>query len=237
VDSLSWNEDQLSDLLRERLIHHSLRQPPYEDLAQLCEDDLAPVIEHELVSLAGSLPRAALHLANELLMAHVRQASPPERIAGRTWERVKKWWETECTNYGLGAAVPAASGADVQPAALPTPQAAGAPLLHLEPEKVLVWIGRDEIRKKIKAKDYAVLVCLWNHRDGVASKDLIVEEAWSGEESDGVTDQAIAAAIARLRRVLKDHVPEWEYIETVRSRRRGQGGYRLHPRGMAKDAG
>lgn len=235
VDSLSWTEDLLSKLLRERLIHHSLRQPPYEDLAQLCEDDLALVIEHELVSLAGSLPRAALHLANALLMAHVRQASPPERIAGRTWERVKKQWETEYINYGLGAAVPAASGADVQPAAPPTTQAAGAPLLHLEPEKVLVWLGRREIRKEIKAKDYAVLVCLWHHRDGVASKDLIVEEAWSGDESDGVTDQAIAAAIARLRKVLKKYAPEGAYIETVRSHKREQGGYRLHPKGIARD--
>ncbi len=237
VDSLSWNEDLLSELLRERLIHHSLREPPYEDLAQLCEDDLALVIEHELVSLAGSLPRAALHLANALLMAHVRQASPPERIAGHTWERVKKWWETECINYGLGAAGPVASGPDVQPAALPTTQAAGAPLLHLDLDKGLVWVGRQEIRKETNPQDFAVLLCLWKNQDGITTKDRIAREAWSHEASEGVSDQAIAAAIARLRRVLNEHAPEWEYIETVRSSRREQGGYRLHPRGMAKGAG
>ena len=235
VDSLSWNEDLLSKLLRERLIHHSLRQPPYEDLAQLCEDDLALVIEHELVSLAGSLPRAALHLANALLMAHVRQASPPERIAGRTWERVKKQWETEYINYGLGAAVPAASGTDVQPAAPPTTQAAGAPLLHLDLEKGLVWVGRQEIRKETNPQDFAVLLCLWKNQDGITTKDRIAREAWSEEASEGVSDQAIAAAIARLRRVLNEHAPGREYIETVRSSRREQGGYRLHPRGMARE--
>jgi DNA-binding response OmpR family regulator len=148
---------------------------------------------------------------------------------------VKKQWETEYINYGLGAAVPAASGTDVQPAAPPTTQAAGAPLLHLDLEKGLVWVGRQEIRKETNPQDFAVLLCLWKNQDGITTKDRIVREAWSEEASEGVSDQAIAAAIARLRRVLKEHAPGWEYIETVRSSRREQGGYRLHPRGIARE--
>jgi hypothetical protein len=98
LSASSWDENLLSQLLRERLIHHSLRQPPYEDLAQLCEDDLAPVIDIELVSLADS-PRAALYLSNALLQAHAAQAPPPERIAADTWERVKEWWRTRRTDF------------------------------------------------------------------------------------------------------------------------------------------
>lgn len=236
VDSLCWDENLLSQLLRERLIHHSQRQPPYEDLAQLCEDDLALIIDHELVFLAGSLPRAALHLANALLQAHVAQASPPERIARHTWERVKTSWGARSADYCLQNTDSFPSGFSVAVPARPTTQAPGPPLLHLDLDKVLVWVGRHEIRKAIKSQDHAVLVCLWNHRDGITSKEVIAREAWSEDESEGVSDQAIAAAIARLRRVLEGYAPGWDYIETVRSSRREQGGYRLHTRGTAKAA-
>jgi hypothetical protein len=236
LDSLSWNENLLSELLRERLIHHSLRQPPYEDLAQLCEDDLALVIDNELVSLAGPSPRAALYLANALLQAHAAQASPPERIARHTWDRVKTSWEERSADYCLQNTDLFPSSFSVPVLTRPTTQAPGPPLLHLDLDKVLVWVGRHEIRKAIKSQDHAVLVCLWNHRDGITSKEVIAREAWSEDESEGVSDQAIAAAIARVRRVLEVYAPGWEYIETVRSSRREQGGYRLHTRGTAKAA-
>jgi DNA-binding response OmpR family regulator len=234
VSTLSWDENSLGELLRQRLLHYSVRQPPLEDLAQLCEDDLAPLVDRELVLLAHSLPRAALRLADALLRSHASQGSVPERIELHTWERVKRSWRERRADFALGVPTPKPSNLDAQSTITSATELTQPQLLHLDLDKGLVWLGRHEIRKEIKPQDYAVLACLWEHRDGVSSKDLIAREAWPADASEGVSDQAIAAAIARLRRVLERHAAEWEYIETVRSRKREQGGYRLYPKGQRK---
>lgn len=115
----------------------------------------------------------------------------------------------------------------VQPPAPPAQSSSDWPLLRLDEEKGLVWLGDLEIRSKIKPQDYLVLTCLYRHQGEVCDKDLLVWEAWPEDERGGVSDQAIAASIARLRRALGQPSPKEGYIETVR-----RSGYRLYPEGF-----
>jgi len=233
ISRIAWTKSNLSDLLKQRLTYFSHREPPYEDLAQLCEDKLAQVINEELTALAHGLPRAALILADMLLESHCQQPRPPELIALETWEQVKEKWRDHRVDFVTEERSP---DAQLPKAAEPIPSPAlgesDHPVLRIEERKGLVWLGEREIRSKINPKDYSVLVCLYRHKSVVCSKDLIAQEAWPEEETEGISDQTIAASIARLRKVLRQLAPDKDYIETVRGKRRTEGGYRLHPEGF-----
>jgi hypothetical protein len=242
-----WNESNLLALIRQRLTHFSQREPPYEGLGQLCEDELAQVIDSELVAFAEGSPRAALILANMLVQSHGQQSDPPDLITLKTWEQVKARWQICRDDFVMEG-----KGPDMRPKAaeaVPPPASATSayPVLRVDEEKCLIWLGERDITNRIKSQDYRVLVCLYEHLGAVCSKDLLAQEAWLGigeeldeeEEIDrerkkeeeikreGVSDQAIAASIARLRRALGQSSPDQGYIETVRGR-----GYRLHPEGF-----
>ena len=91
-----------------------------------------------------------------------------------------------------------------------------------------VRLGEREITSEINAQDFLVLACLFRNQGNICSKDLLVDEAWPDVKDGGVSDQAIAASIARLRKNLGHISPQNGYIETVTGR-----GYRLHPQGFA----
>jgi hypothetical protein len=231
--SITWDRDDLLALIEQRLTHFSDRKPPYENLAQLCEDPLARVINEELVARAMDLPRPALVLADMLLQEHCRQPNPPELIALGTWEQVKDKWSDSRSDFTVDETlleVQQAEAAKLVPSSVPCEP--GHLALQVDEEKGLVWIGEYEIRSEINPKDYSVLACLYRHRSNVCSKSQIAQEAWAGDQAGGVSDQAIAASVARLRRVLERFALTKRYIETVRGRKRTEGGYRLHPEGF-----
>jgi hypothetical protein len=224
--SIAWSDADLLALIGQRLTHFSVRKPPYQDLAQLCGDTLAPVINRELTSLAMKLPRAALILADMLLQEHCQQADPPERIALQAWERVKEQWQERRADFVPDKAQPGIQHVEV---AEPTPRSVSGktdrPVLWMEEDSGLVWLGSREIRGEINPKDYSVL--------DVCTRETIAQEAWEGVvDTKGVTDQAIVQSIKRLREVMERFAPGRQYIETIRGKKRRQGGYRLHPKGL-----
>jgi hypothetical protein len=227
---IAWNEDNLSLLLGQRLAHASQRQPPYQGLGQLCEDALAQAITGELLALAGGLPRVALILANRLLQSHCQQPDPADLIALEAWQAVRRAWQERRADFVSEL------DAGMEPeTAAPVPSPAALPVLRVDEARGLVWLGEREIRSEINPRDYSVLLCLYQHKSEVCSRDLIAQEAWPEEKNyDGISDQAIAASIARLRRVLKEFAPQGDYIETVRGKERTMGGYRLYPEGFQK---
>lgn len=230
---IAWNDNDLLALIKQRLIHFSHRDPAYEDLAQLCEDKLAQVINGELTALAQKMPRAALILADMLLQNHCQQSNPPELITLETWEQVKEKWQDRRVDFIMEERLPDAQQPKAAEAILsPAVGEPDYPVLRVEQAKGLVWLGECEIRSGIKAKDYSVLLCLYRHKSDVCSKDLIAKEAWPEAHIAGISDQAIAASIVRLRKVLRKFAPMREYIETVRGKRRTEGGYRLHSEGF-----
>jgi hypothetical protein len=102
--------------------------------------------------------------------------------------------------------------------------------LRVDLNRQRVWLGSYDITAGISAQDYQMLACLYRYRDRACSKDLLASEAWPVSITDGVTDQAIAASIARLRRTLRKYAgADQDYIETIRG-----FGYRLHSEGFER---
>ena len=215
--SITWDAKSLLDLTKQRLAYFSQKKPPYKGLGQLCEDELAAIINQELATLAEGLPRVTLILASALLQHHCQRPSPPELIALKTWEQVKAEWQTRRSDY---------LGKDGIPLVQHRATESGAPILQIK-EGGVVRLGESDITGEINPKEYRVLACLYKHRDEICTKDMLIQEAWPGDQRDGVSDQAIAASVARLRGVLREFSPGAEYIQTIKT-----FGYRLYTHGF-----
>jgi len=228
---INWTEAHLRSMIGQRLTFFSDRgDRAYQQLGQLCSPDLAGRIDDELARLAERLPRAALVLADLLLRAHCETPDPAEQIAPETWNEVRSQWATLRADFlEADEAVDPAP----KPAASVIPPGAGdarisRPPLTLDAATGRVQLGEREITSEINAQDFQVLACLFKNRGSICSKDLLVKEAWPDAKDGGVSDQAIAASIARLRKNLGHTSPQSGYIETVTGR-----GYRLHSQGFA----
>jgi len=164
------------------------------------------------------------------LRAHCETPDPAEQIAPETWNEVRSQWATLRADFlEADEAVDPAP----KPAASVIPPGAGdarisRPPLTLDAATGRVQLGEREITSEINAQDFQVLACLFKNRGSICSKDLLVKEAWPDAKDGGVSDQAIAASIARLRKNLGHTSPQSGYIETVTGR-----GYRLHSQGFA----
>ena len=227
IKRISWDSRGLLDLIGRRLTYFSRREPPYEDLTQLCEEELRQAIKKELFTLAGGSPRAALILADMLLRSHCQQIDPPDLIKLEAWEHVKEVWAERRADYAMSEICVEVQTEAVASVSQVTPTSTETYALRVEGEKRLVWVGERDITGEIRSQDYRVLASLYRHQDRLCTKDLLIVEAWPETEPGGVSDQAIAASIARLRRTLEGHQPDVAYIETFRGR-----GYRLHPEGF-----
>ncbi len=224
---LAWEERTLLVLIKQRLTYFSQRQPAYEGLAQLCDDELAQVIDNELVSLAQGLPRATLILAGRLLQCHCEQLDPPELISLKTWEQVKAWWSIHRTDFFTEKQPVLMQSERVEITATLASVVPGDRGLRVEQEMGLVWLDDRDITSEINPREYEVLACLYRHRDRVCTKDILIQEAWPEYEEWAGSDQAITQSIKRLRDVLRKYSSDMEYIETIRGR-----GYRLYPGGF-----
>jgi hypothetical protein len=229
---LAWQESDLQNLIGQRMTYFSKRgDRAYGRLGQLCQDELAERIDGELARLAGGLPRAALILADTLLRAHCEPPGPSERIAPETWEAVKARWPILRTEFLMAQPTDLSLGQipAVRQERLISGQTSFPsrwPVLVVDEKASRIWLGGREITKDINRQDFRVLACLYRNQDMVCSKDLLAKEAWP-EALGGVSDQAIAASIARLRKNLGKSKPHKGYIETVKGR-----GYLLHPGGF-----
>jgi len=233
---IAWKEKELLNLIGQRLIHFSRREPKYLDLAEFCTDNLRSIIDREIVALAANLPRNVLILADKLIQFHSQEPDLADLISLSTWDRVKKWWRddylrnSELVSDGLNGLI-STNARDALPA-----KDFGLPLLRIDEEKGFVWLGDQEVRYKIQGKVYSMLVCLYRHRGEVCTKERIVEEVWPEVKiGSAVPDQDIAATISRLRRILAKIAPNSSYIETIKGKTRSEGGYRLEPSGYTKE--
>ncbi len=233
ISHITWDEHRLLALIQQRLTYFSKRKPPYEHLAQLCEDDLGMRINQDLLDF--KLPRPVIRLLNQLFQTHANQTSPTERISLATWEGVKQNWRQQQTDSFSDLSSIVDSLVQAKDTGL-TSETIEPGVLRVEEEKGLVWLGNHEIRSQINPQDYSVLLCLTSHPHDVCSKEMIVQEAWHIENGAGVSDAAIAASIRRLRQIFASVQPDRDYIVTVRGKERAQGGYRLYPAGQHKSS-
>ena len=226
---INWTEAHLRAMIGQRLTFFSDRgDRTYRQLGQLCSPDLADHLDDELAHLAEGLPRVALVLADLLLRTHCETPEPAEQIAPPTWKEVQSRWTILRADF-LGSDVVIASEVEAEVSAT-SPGTKAAPVsrppLILDEAAGRVWLGSSEITREINAQDFLVLASLYRNQGNVCGKELLIAEAWP-DVQDGVSDQAIAAAIARLRKNLRHTSPQNGYIETVTGR-----GYRVHPHGF-----
>jgi predicted MPP superfamily phosphohydrolase len=221
-----WDEAALQSLIGQRLNHFS-QKGSIVDLAQLCEDNLAKSIGDELAHEAEGRPRWAIILADMLLSAYCQEDSPPAQITQDMWDTVKKEWPIRRIELLKGEMAPKVGpGQDetIQVVSSSQPLSPDQPLLYVDEERDLVMVGGQDITAEISTQQHLLIKCLYRHRGTVCAKDQLIHEAWPEDEAAGVTDQAIATAIKRLREKLKEYSQAVEFIETIRGR-----GYRLHP--------
>ncbi len=222
---IKWRDIDLQNLIGQRLTYFSIKgDRAYKRLGQLCQDGLAETIDRELARLAGGLPRAALILADMLLQAHCRRPEPANRIALESWSTVKAQWTVRQAEFfeadQVGFPVQEANKRDLL-------SSTEWPRLVVDEKAGCVWKGAEEVLG-IRTQEYHLLAALYRNSDRVCSHDLLVREAWP-DTPDGVTEQAVAASIARLRKRLGQKGTGEGYIETAARR-----GYRLHPGGFSK---
>jgi hypothetical protein len=229
---IAWTPPYLRKLISQRLTYFSKKgDRAYTQIGQLCEDDLAKMIDRELVGLASGLPRAALALADLLLRLHCSQVRPPERIALAIWKAAKEDWmemRADFLEEPLAPNEPQLSSREEPAVASLDSLPSDLPGLTLDKKKRRAWLGEREVTG-VTALEFRVLASLYENQGEVCDKDTLVEQAWMDSERD-VSDETIAACIARLRRKLGQSTPYRGYIETVK-----ETGYRLHPRGFASE--
>ncbi|HPS41261.1 MAG TPA: FHA domain-containing protein [Anaerolineaceae bacterium] len=98
----------------------------------------------------------------------------------------------------------------------------GFPILQGEGKLVLdgksrrVWVAGKELVPPISAAQFRLLACLYRQAGQVVAREELVQEIWQGEESVGVSDQALDALIRRLRERIAEIDNREQYIITVR---------------------
>jgi hypothetical protein len=97
-----------------------------------------------------------------------------------------------------------------------------APKIEIDPAAKRVWVVGQELDPPLSLAQYKLLELLFSRRGGVVSRDEIVATVWSGEESEGVSEQAIDALARRLRERIAEVDDQNQYVITVRGH-----GFRL----------
>jgi hypothetical protein len=96
------------------------------------------------------------------------------------------------------------------------------PEIRIDTAAKRVWVAGMELEPPLSLAQYKLLELLFSRRGGVVSRDEIVLTVWSGEEAEGVSEQAIDALARRLRERIAEADNQNQYIITVRGH-----GFRL----------
>lgn len=96
------------------------------------------------------------------------------------------------------------------------PNLQGEGKLVLDGKSRRVWVAGKELVPPISAAQFRLLACLYRQAGQVVSREQLVQEIWQGEESVGVSDQALDALIRRLRERIAEFDIKEQYIITVR---------------------
>ncbi len=94
------------------------------------------------------------------------------------------------------------------------------PLLRIDDETGMVYIGSRPVPRQPSASEFKVLDYLRQHKGEIISKDRLFDDVLSDEE--GKSDEAIDSLMSRLRRKIEPDPARPMYLITVRGR-----GYRL----------
>jgi DNA-binding response OmpR family regulator len=105
------------------------------------------------------------------------------------------------------------------------PQADGRKALEIDPAGRRVWVRGREVMPPLSPAQFRLLELLYQGDGQVVERDMVVQQVWSEEAEEGVSEQAIDALVRRLRERLAECDPDWQYVVTVRGH-----GFRLDNR-------
>lgn len=217
---LTWDAQSLADMLDRRLAYYSRSTKRIASFDMLCETDLRTSIHKEISALAEGRPRCALALAEDLIELHCAAEHVAMQISRGTWQRVRDNWRNRLPAF-LHAEEQVRRMVEQEQA---PPQLRPLPL-HVDLESTRVRLGAQPL--DVFQQDYRVLAYLYTQQGELCSADSIVLAAWpDAKQGEGVTDEALAQSIRRLRRALAAACPGVEYIENKKGR-----GYILWPEG------
>jgi len=94
--------------------------------------------------------------------------------------------------------------------------------IRLNPIEHSVLVNDHPIDPPLSIHQYRFLEMLVLRSGGLVTREDVIGTVWPGEDTGGITDQAIDALVRRLRDRLKEVDPEREYILTIRGH-----GFRL----------
>jgi len=79
-----------------------------------------------------------------------------------------------------------------------------------------VWINHQQLVPPLSAQQFKLLWILYESKGEVVTRPDLVTEVWGGDQSVGVSDQALDALIRRLRDRIATLDPDHQYINTIR---------------------
>lgn len=109
---------------------------------------------------------------------------------------------------------------------LATPMAPAIGRLHglwIDPESRAVWIDARRVEPPLSERQLSLLELLHDAAGEIVSRSGAVDHVWSDVAAEGVSDDALAALIKRLKARLKPFESGAPHVEIVKSR-----GLRLH---------
>ena len=90
----------------------------------------------------------------------------------------------------------------------------GRLIVDLKSRRVL--INHQQLEPPLSAQQFKLLWILYESKGEVVTRPDLVMEVWGGDQSIGVSDQALDALIRRLRDRIAALDPEHQYISTIR---------------------
>lgn len=241
---ITWQPAELLHLLDSRV--HRYSDGRYDALANLCDDQLGRELASSLAQETRLNPRWALALAQSLVTVHCAGDSQAKltvetwnRTLDTEWARQKEVLRNNEEIIHKSCAPDADATASNEPAtsARMEPEKTGTgdrttagspspiPELRLNLKDERVYLGTAPM--DVGAQDYQVLRYLYSQQGELCTNNAIIRAAWpDAKQGEGVSDEALAQSIRRLRRAFEKISPQVEYIENKKGR-----GYVLWPEG------
>lgn len=88
----------------------------------------------------------------------------------------------------------------------------------IDPESSAVWVDAVRIEPPLSPKQLQLLQLLDANAGDIVSRPTIVAKIWADAAAEGVSDDAVAALVKRLRARLREGPRRLDYVEVVKGR-------------------
>ncbi len=181
---LKWETRYLYDLLSSRITAFSNGR--ISALGEICDSDLAPVIDLEIVNQALGVPRNLLRLAEDLIVVHCERAGEALLLAHSDWREALHRF------HGLSGR--------------PVFKAPAHPPLRLEKATHMVYVGVQGV--SLPESQFTLLWYLAKQHGRIAPNHVLWQVAGSSD--------ALRTAVRRIRQTIEADSKNPVYLVTVR---------------------